>query len=49
MDKIILDENLYSAFLEGKATQDEVRAVMEEMLCDSQLILKLNLAATDLE
>jgi hypothetical protein len=49
MDKIILDENLYSAFLEGKAKHAEVRAVMEEMLCDSQLILKLNLAATDLE
>ena len=46
MDKMICNANLYSAFLEGKATKDEMRAILKKMMRDSRLMMKLNLAAT---
>lgn len=46
MDNMICNANLYSAFLEGKATKDEMRAILKKMMRDSRLMMKLNLAAT---
>ena len=46
MDDMICNANVYSAFLEGKATKDEKRAILKKMMRDSRLMMKLNLAAT---
>ena len=46
MDNMICNANMYSAFLEGKATKDEMRAILKKMMRDSRLMMKLNLAAT---
>lgn len=46
MDNIICNANMYSAFLEGKATKDEMRTILKKMMRDSRLMMKLNLAAT---
>lgn len=46
MDDMINNANVYSAFLEGKATKDEMRTILKKMMRDSKLMLKLNLAAT---
>lgn len=43
---MICNANVYSAFLEGKATQDEMRTVLKTMMRDTRLMMKLNLAAT---
>lgn len=43
---MICNANVYSAFLEGKATKDEMRAILKKMMRDSRLMMKLNLAAT---
>ena len=43
---MICNANVYSAFLEGKATKDEKRAILKKMMRDSRLMMKLNLAAT---
>ncbi len=43
---MICNANVYSAFLEGKATKDEMRTILKKMMRDSQLIMMLNLAAT---
>jgi hypothetical protein len=46
MDDMICNANVYSAFLEGKATKDEMCAILKKMMRDSRLMMKLNLAAT---
>ena len=46
MDDMICNANVYSAFLEGKATNDEMRVILKKMMRDSRLMMKLNLAAT---
>ena len=46
MDDMIYNANVYSAFLEGKATKDEMRTILKKMMRDSRLMMKLNLAAT---
>ena len=46
MDDMICNANVYAAFLEGKATKDEMRAILKKMMRDSRLMMKLNLAAT---
>lgn len=43
---MICNANVYSAFLEGKATKDEIRTILKKMMRDSRLMMKLNLAAT---
>ena len=43
---MLCNANLYSAFLEGKATKDEMRTILKKMMRDSRLMMKLNLAAT---
>lgn len=45
MEDIICNTNVYSAFLEGKATRREVMAILKRMMSDPNLILMLNLAA----
>lgn len=45
MDDMICNANVYSAFLEGKATKDEMRTILKKMVRDSRLMMKLNLAA----
>ena len=46
MEDMICNANVYSAFLEGKATKDEMRTILKKMMRDSRLMMKLNLAAT---
>ena len=46
MDDMICNANVYSAFLEGKATKEEMRTILKKMMSDSRLMMKLNLAAT---
>ena len=46
MDDMICNANVYSAFLEGKATKDEMRTILKKMMRDPRLMMKLNLAAT---
>lgn len=46
MDDMICNANVYSAFLEGKATKDEMRTILKKMMRDYRLMMKLNLAAT---
>ena len=43
---MICNANLYSAFLEGKATKDEMRTIRKKLMRDSELMMKINLAAT---
>ena len=43
---MICNANVYSAFLEGEATKDEMRTILKKMMRDSSLVMKLNLAAT---
>lgn len=43
---MIFNANVYSAFLEGKATKEEMRTILKKMMRDSRLMMKLNLAAT---
>ena len=45
MKDMICNANLYSAFLEGKATKDEMSTILKKMMRDSRLMMKLNLAA----
>ncbi len=45
MDNMICNANVCSAFLEGKATMEEMRAIFERMMRDPWLMMKLNLAA----
>ena len=45
MEDMICNANVYSAFLEGKATKDEMRTILKKMMRDSRLMMKLNLAA----
>ena len=42
---MIANANEYSAFLEGTATNDELRTILKTMLIDSKLMMTLNLAA----
>ena len=42
---MIYNANVYSAFLEGKATTEESTAILERMMHDSWLVMELNLAA----
>jgi hypothetical protein len=46
MDDMICNANVYSAFLEGKATKEEMCTILKKMMRDSRLMMKLNLAAT---
>ena len=46
MEDMICNANLYSAFLEGKATKDEMRTILKKLMRDSKLMMKINLAAT---
>ena len=46
MKGMICNANLYSAFLEGKATKDEMRTILKKLMRDSKLMMKINLAAT---
>jgi hypothetical protein len=46
MEDFICNANVYSAFLEGKATKDEMRLILKKIMRDSQLMMTLNLAAT---
>lgn len=43
---MICNANVYSAFLEGKATKEEMRTILKKMMRDSRLMMTLNLAAT---
>jgi len=45
MEDMICNANVYSAFLEGKATEDEMCIILKKMMRDSRLMMKLNLAA----
>ncbi len=45
MDNMICNANVCSAFLEGKATMEEMRTILERMMRDSRLMMRLNLAA----
>lgn len=45
MEDMICNANVYSAFLEGKATKDEMCTILKKMMRDSRLMMKLNLAA----
>lgn len=42
---MIYNANVYSAFLEGKATKEERCAILERMMHDPRLVMELNLAA----
>lgn len=42
---MIVNANAYSAFLEGTATNDELRTILETMLKNPKLMMTLNLAA----
>ena len=46
MEDMICNANVYSAFLEGKATEKEMRTILKKLIRDSRLIARLNLAAT---
>lgn len=46
MKDMICNANLYSAFLEGKATKNEMRTILKKLMRDSKLMMKINLAAT---
>lgn len=43
---MICNANAYSAFLEGKATKEEMRKILKKMMHDSCLMMTLNLAAS---
>lgn len=45
MDEMICNANVYSSFLEGRATKDEMCSVLKKMMRNPQLIMTLNLAA----
>ena len=45
MEDMTCNANVYSAFLEGKATKDEMSTLLKKMMRDSRLMMKLNLAA----
>lgn len=45
MDEMIVNANAYSAFLDGTATNEEVRTILETMLKNPRLMMTLNLAA----
>lgn len=46
MEDMICNANAYSAFLEGKATKEEISAILKKLMHDSRLMMKLNLAAS---
>lgn len=46
MEDIICNANAYSAFLEGKATKEEISAILKKLMHDSRLMMMLNLAAS---
>lgn len=46
MEDMICNANVYSAFLEEKATKEEMCEILKEMMNDSHLIMTLNLAAS---
>ena len=46
MEDLICNANAYSAFIEGKATNEEICAILEKMMHDSHLMMTLNLAAS---
>lgn len=46
MEDMIYNANMYSTFLEGKATKEEMCTILKKMMRDSRLMMKLNLAAT---
>lgn len=46
MEDMICNANAYSAFLEGKATKEEICAILKNMMHDSRLVMTLNLAAS---
>lgn len=43
---MISNANAYSAFLVGKATKEEICAILKNMMHDSRLMMTLNLAAS---
>lgn len=46
MEDIICNANAYSAFLDGKATDEEICSILKKMMHDSRLMMTLNLAAS---
>lgn len=46
MEDMICNANAYSAFLEERATNEEICEILKEMMNDSHLIMTLNLAAS---
>lgn len=46
MEDMICNANVYSAFLEERATKEEMCEILKEMMNDSHLIMTLNLAAS---
>ena len=46
MEDIICNANAYSAFLDGKATDEEICSILKKMMNDSRLMMTLNLAAS---
>ena len=46
MEDMICNANAYSAFLEERATKEEMCEILKEMMNDSHLIMTLNLAAS---
>ena len=45
MNDVFFNANVYAAFLEGKASKDEPRAILKKMMCSPRLMMELNLAA----
>lgn len=46
MEDMICNANEYCAFLEGKATNEEISEILNKMMHDSRLMMTLNLAAS---
>ena len=46
MEDMICNANAYCAFLEGKATKEEISEILNKMMHDSHLMMTLNLAAS---
>lgn len=46
MEDMICNANAYCAFLEGKATKEEICEILNKMMHDSRLMMTLNLAAS---
>ena len=46
MEDMICNAKAYGAFMEGKATKEEISEILNKMMHDSHLMMTLNLAAS---